>query len=159
MTAFRFRFAVLRTAVMKISIPADSHLVQRRFGFRLERVLHVRNTQLKNEEFKLEALLQQRVRMEGEIAAADTPFWLVSGRQLNRQPIREAPTCWSFERFKQRATRDRNEALRRLAAQDALVDKQRAAIVEARRNVMLLENCARNGTLPGREKRIESWKN
>lgn len=113
---------------------------------------------IKNEEFKLEALLQQRVRMEGEIAAADTLL------ARERQAIESAAYTRSadllvFERFKQRATRDRNEALRRLAAQDALVDKQRAAIVEARRNVMLLENCARNGTLPGREKRIESWKN
>ena len=96
--------------------------------------------------------------MEGEIAAADTLL------ARERQAIESAAYTRSadllvFERFKQRATRDRNEALRRLAAQDALVDKQRAAIVEARRNVMLLENCARNGTLPGREKRIESWKN
>ncbi len=158
MTAFRFRFAVLRTAVMKISIPADSHLVQRRFGFRLERVLHVRNTQLKNEEFKLEALLQQRVRMEAEITAADT--LLVRERQaIESAPTREAPTCWSLS-----ASSSVPPGIETKRGGVWLL-KMPLSISSAPRSwkpgvtSCFSKNCARNGTLPGREKRIKRWKN
>jgi flagellar export protein FliJ len=118
------------------------------FKFRLQRVLHLKETQLKTEEFKLEALLRQRKEMQARIEAAAQVV------RTERQAIESATYANSaqllaFEHFKRRAEKERQEALRQLAAHDEAVEKQRAAIVEARRGVLLLEKL--------REKRRADW--
>lgn len=118
------------------------------FKFRLQRVLHLRESQLKTEEFKLEALLQQRARMQAEIEAAQRI--VQSERQMMESATYSTSAQWlAFEQFKRRAEKERAEALRKLAAHDEVVEKQRAVIVEARRAVLLLEKL--------REKRRADW--
>jgi flagellar export protein FliJ len=118
------------------------------FKFRLQRVLHLKESQLKTEEFKLEALLRQRVQMQAAIEAAERQV------QNERLSIESATYSTSaqwlvFEQFKRRAEMERQNALRALAAHDEAIEKQRGAIVEARRGVLLLEKL--------REKRRADW--
>ena len=118
------------------------------FKFRLERVLHLRNGQLRTEEFKLEALLHRRAQMQAEMDAADLS--LVRERQsIELATYSNSTQLLAFEHFKRRAEKERGEALRQLAAHDQIIEKQRAVIVEARRGVLLLEKL--------REKRRADW--
>jgi flagellar export protein FliJ len=118
------------------------------FKFRLQRVLHLKETQLKTEEFKLESLLQRRAQMQAQIEAAEQTVH--SERQsIEAATYSNSAQLLAFEHFKRRAEKDRQEALRNLAAHDELIEKQRAVIVEARRGVLLLEKL--------REKRLADW--
>lgn len=118
------------------------------FKFRLQRVLHLKESQLKTEEFKLEALLQQRARMQADIEAAEQK---VQNERLSIESATYSTSAqWlAFEQFKRRAEVERQNALRALAEHDQLIEKQRAVIVEARRGVLLLEKL--------REKRRADW--
>lgn len=118
------------------------------FRFRLQRVLHLKETQLKTEEFKLESLLQRRAQMQAEIEATER---LVHSERhsIESATYSNSTQLLAFEHFKRRAEKDRQEALRKLAAHDEIVEKQRAVIVEARRGVLLLEKL--------REKRHADW--
>jgi flagellar export protein FliJ len=118
------------------------------FKFRLQRVLHLKEIELKTEEFKLEALLQRRLEMQAGIEAAEQTV------RSERESIESATYANSaqllaFEQFKRRAEKERQEALRNLAAHDEVIEKQRAVIVEARRGILLLEKL--------REKRHADW--
>ena len=118
------------------------------FKFRLDRVLQLKNSQLRTEEFKLEALLQTRARMQAEMEAAELSI------QRERQSIESATYSNSaqllaFEQFKKRAEKEHQEALQKLATHDQSIEKQRTLIVEARRGVLLLEKL--------REKRRADW--
>jgi flagellar export protein FliJ len=118
------------------------------FHFRLERVLGLRRSQLQNEECKLEALVAQRARMLADMEAADLS--LARERHvIESAAYTRSSELAAFEHFKQSAARERLQGLQKLAAQDLAIEKQRAAIVEARRAVMLLEKL--------REKRHADW--
>jgi flagellar export protein FliJ len=118
------------------------------FKFRLARVLNLKETQLKTEEFKLEALLRERARMQADIEAVE--LTLQNERHRMEAATYSSSAQWlAFEHFKRRAEKDLQEAARKLAAQDAVIEKQRAVIVEARRGVLLLEKL--------REKRRADW--
>jgi flagellar export protein FliJ len=118
------------------------------FKFRLARVLDLKETQLKTEEFKLEALLRERARMQADIEAVE--LTLRDERHRMEAATYSSSAQWlAFEHFKRGAERDLREALRKLAAHDDVIEKQRAVIVEARRGVLLLEKL--------REKRRTDW--
>lgn len=118
------------------------------FKFRLERVLQLRNSQLHHEEFKLETLVRQRAQIEADIEAADS-YLARERHSIESADFSRSAELLAFEHFKDRAAQERQQALQKLAAQDELIGKQRAAIVEARRAVLLLEKL--------REKRREDW--
>ncbi len=118
------------------------------FRFRLQRVLQLRESQLKTEEFKLEQLLQLRAQMQ---AAIDAAVWAVEKeRQSIESETYSTSAQWlAFESFRKRAERERQQALQKLTAHDEAIEKQRAAVVEAKRAVLLLEKL--------QEKRRADW--
>ena len=118
------------------------------FKFRLERVLHMRNSQLRTEEIKLEALMHRRAQMQAEMDAAELSL-LRERQSIESAAYSNSAQLLAFEHFKKRAEKDRQEAQRQLSAHDEAIEKQRSVIVEARRGVLLLEKL--------REKRRADW--
>jgi flagellar export protein FliJ len=118
------------------------------FKFRLEKVLQLKTSQARTEEFKLEALLRQRAQMQAEMDAADSSL-LQARKSIESATFSTSAELLAFEHYKIRAEKERQEALRKLAAHDETVEKQRSAVLAARRGVLLLEKL--------REKRRADW--
>ena len=118
------------------------------FKFRLERVLQLKTSQARTEEFKLEALLHQRTQMQAEMDAADSSL-LQARKSIESATFTTSAELLVFEHFKVRTEKERQEALRKLATHDEAVEKQRTAVVAARSGVLLLEKL--------REKRRADW--
>jgi flagellar export protein FliJ len=118
------------------------------FKFRLERVLQLKTSQARTEEFKLEALLHQRAQMQAEMDAADSSL-LQARKSIESATFSKSAELLAFEHYKVRAEKERQEALRKLAVHDEAVEKQRSAVVAARSGVLLLEKL--------REKRRADW--
>lgn len=118
------------------------------FKFRLERVLHLKNSQLRTEEFKLETLMHRRTQMQAEMEAAEQTL-LRERQSIESSAYLNSAQLLGFESFKRGAEKERQESLRKLAAHDQIVEKQRALIVEKRRGILLLEKL--------REKRLAEW--
>jgi flagellar export protein FliJ len=113
------------------------------FKFRLERVLQLKSSQLRTEEFKLEHLLHLRVQMQAEMEAADSSL-RNARKSIESATFSNSAELMAFEHFKLRAEKDRQNALRNLAAHDESIEKQRAVMVAARRGVLLLEKLREN---------------
>jgi flagellar export protein FliJ len=118
------------------------------FKFRLERVLQLKTSQARTEEFKLEALLRQRAQIQAEMDAADSSL-LQARKSIESATFSTSAELLAFEHYKVRAEKERQEALRKLAVHDEAVEKQRSAVVAARSGVLLLEKL--------REKRRADW--
>jgi flagellar export protein FliJ len=118
------------------------------FKFRLERVLQLKTSQARTEEFKLEALLRQRKQMQAEMEAADSSL-REARKSIESSTFSNSVDLMAFEYYKIRAEKERQGAQRRLAAHDEVVERQRMAVVTARSGVMLLEKL--------REKRRADW--
>jgi hypothetical protein len=100
------------------------------FKFRLEKVLQLKTSQARTEEFKLEALLRQRVQMQAEMDAADSSL-LQSRKSIESATFSSSAELLAFEHYKVRAEKERQEAQRKLTAHDEAVEKQRSAVVAA----------------------------
>jgi flagellar export protein FliJ len=96
----------------------------------------------------LVALLQPRAQMQAELEAAEQSV-LRERQSIESATYSSSAQLLVFEHFKRRAEKDRQESLRKLAAHDETLEKQRTVIVEARRGVLLLEKL--------REKRHADW--
>jgi flagellar export protein FliJ len=118
------------------------------FHFRLQRVLELRETLLKTEESRLEQLWARRAEMQRQLEALDATLQQARSLVRDRQLVASADLV-ALELFNKRVDRERKEGLARLSAHDGAIERQRQAVVEARRNVRLLEQL--------REKRKVSW--
>jgi flagellar export protein FliJ len=118
------------------------------FKFRLEKVLQLKTSQARTEEFKLEALLRQQAQMQAEMDAADSSL-LQARKSIESATFSSSAELLAFEHYKVRAEKERQEAQRKLTAHDEAVQKQRSAVVAARSGVLLLEKL--------REKRRADW--
>lgn len=118
------------------------------FKFRLDRALQLRERELKTEESALEHLLNQRVRMVDEMKALDVSLQQARFSIQSQQFVRPAELV-SLDRYNGRVARERKEWQSKIAAHDAVVEKQRAKVVVARGGVRLLEKL--------REKRKLEW--
>lgn len=118
------------------------------FKFRLQRVLQLKNSHLRVEEFKLEHLLHLWAQIQAEMEAADLAV-RNARKSIESATFSNSTELAAFERFRTHAERDRHEMLRKLAAHEESIKKQRDVIVAARRGVVLLEKL--------REKRRIDW--
>jgi flagellar export protein FliJ len=118
------------------------------FKFRPQRVLQLKNSQLRTEECKLEQLLHLRSQVQAEMEAADSS--VRDARQsIESATFSNSADLRAFDNFKIRAEKDRQDALRKLVAHDETIKKQRDVIIAARRDVLLLEKL--------RKKRRADW--
>jgi flagellar protein FliJ len=118
------------------------------FKFSLDRALQLRERELKTEEAALEHLLNQRVRMMDEMKALDVSLQQARVSIQSQQFVRPAELV-SLDRYNVRVARERKEWQAKIAAHDAVVEKQRAKVVASRGGVRLLEKL--------REKRKLEW--
>ena len=108
------------------------------FKFRLERALQLRERQLKTEEAALEDLLNRRGQMMDEMKALDVSLQQARVSIQRQQFVRPAELV-SLDRYNGRVDRERKEWQSKIAAHDAIVEKQKTKVVEARGGVRLLE--------------------
>jgi hypothetical protein len=118
------------------------------FQFRLASVVRIRELQRRTEESKLEALLAQRARIESEMDEQQKSLdrsWI----STKSQPTLFSADLAAMQSVEQQVKKDRAAFRNRLVAQDELILKQRAAVVEVRRKLRLLEKL--------RVKRHDEW--
>jgi flagellar export protein FliJ len=118
------------------------------FRFRLQRVLELRESEVKTEETELERLLAQRVRMEAERQAQLDSF-LRETVLVRAKQILHPSELVMLDRYKQRVDREQQEWIAKLTTHDAAIDKQKARVIAARGRVKLMEKL--------REKRLAEW--
>ena len=119
------------------------------FHFRLARVLHLREGQLKTEESKLEQLIAQRARMEAARDALEASLQRERVSVKSQQFVHAADLA-ALQLYEVRVQRERKQWAARLAAHNESVEKQKARVIEARGRVRLLEKL--------REKRQGEWR-
>ncbi len=119
------------------------------FSFSLARVLHIRETQLKTEEGKLEVLLSGRKRIENEIEKLRE-----SARQarqtLSGQPSLTSVELMALQSFEKYSEREETACRARISSHTLLIEKQMTVVVESRRNVRLLEKL--------RDRQFAAWR-
>jgi flagellar protein FliJ len=118
------------------------------FKFRLDRALQLRERQLKTEEAALEDLFNRREQMTAEMKALDVSLQQARVSIQSQQFVHPSELI-SLDRYNGRVDRERKEWQLKIAAQDALIEKQKAKVVEARGAVRLLEKL--------RDKRKLEW--
>ena len=119
------------------------------FQFRLARVLHLREGQLKTEEAKLEQLLLERARMESERDALEASLERARASVKSQQFVNPADLV-TLQLYDARVQRERKQWATRLTAHNNKVEAQKASVIEARGRVRLLEKL--------REKRETEWR-
>ena len=121
----------------------------RKFRFSLEKLLHYRQARLAVEQARLDRILAEQRALAERRAALEREERLVM-ENLRRLPVltsSELEAAASFRRFA------RSEAVRLLSLEGELVsrlERQRQAVVEARRGVEALEQL--------RARKHESWR-
>lgn len=118
------------------------------FRFRLQRVLELRESEVKTEETQLERLRTRRAQMEAERLS------LVNSLERATVSVRGQQFLHMFDlaaldRYKERVKRELQEWDTRLTRQDAEIDKQMGRVVAARGRVKLMEKL--------RERRHVEW--
>lgn len=118
------------------------------FQFRLQRVLQLRESEVKKEEAELERLYNERVKLEQERDALAESVNRMSGAAYGQQFLHPSQLM-SLDRYKQHVKKELVAFASKLTKQQAEVDKQQHKVVEARGRVKLLEKL--------REKQQEQW--
>jgi flagellar export protein FliJ len=119
------------------------------FQFRLKRVLELREMQLKREEAKLEQLWARRRQMEADMEALEKSFDQARS-ETRKQAMLRSSDLIALELYHARVVRERKQWEAKIAAHDGAVEQQKAAVLEARSRVRLLEKL--------REKRQAEWR-
>ena len=121
----------------------------RRFSFRLQSVLEWRVTQLELEESKLETLFAELRRIEAALRAteagrAEAELAVLGSEQVNGQELQALGVhCLHLSRQRERLEQERASCERRITA-------QRVRVLEAERNLRLLEKL--------KERRFAEWR-
>lgn len=118
------------------------------FYFRLQRVLQLRETEVKTEEAKLEYLYSERTRMESERDALNNSVDRMSSAVRGQQFLRPSDLV-ALDQYKEHVKRELVRFAQKLAAHETEIEKQRARVTAARARVKLLEKL--------REKRHNEW--
>ena len=118
------------------------------FQFRLKRVLELREMQLRTEEAKLDQLYAARRRMEAEMQLMEESL-KKARTELSRQATLRSADLLALEFYDRHVVSERKHWEARLVAHDRIIEQQQAAVVEARRQVRLLEKL--------RERRQAEW--
>jgi flagellar export protein FliJ len=118
------------------------------FRFRLQRVLELRESEVKAEEAALERLRKERLRMEAErdalLASLERETVAVRGKQY----VHPSELVLA-DAYREIVKRESQLWAEKLAAQDREIEKQRARVVAFRGGVKLLEKL--------RDRRREEW--
>ena len=118
------------------------------FQFRLQRVLQLRETEVKREEARLEQLYTERRRLESERDALAASVERMSAAVRGQQFLHPSDLV-ALDHYKEHVKKELVRFAEKLAAQEAEIEKQRARVIAARARVKLLEKL--------REKRHEEW--
>ena len=119
-----------------------------KFEFRLERVLRMREATARAAESVLERERARRFELESELEALKLSA-AKAGREVKAQQwVRMFPLT-EVEHYTNRVDRETKELLARIAKQIEVIRRQEAVVVEARRNVRLLEKL--------RDQRWKEW--
>jgi flagellar biosynthesis chaperone FliJ len=119
------------------------------FRFRLQRVLELRETQLKTEESKLRLLLRQREEKQNE--QKNRQDALVQAYATNHGlPHLGSAELVALGHFSRRIERECQELTAAIEADGKRIDQQSAVVVQARSRVRLLEKL--------KEQRRAEWK-
>jgi flagellar export protein FliJ len=118
------------------------------FRFHLARVLELRESEAKAEESKLEQMYAIRARMEAERDTLIASFERMA-TDIRSQRQLHASELMALDGYKTRVEREKAQWAAKLREQDAIIEKQRARVVEARGRVRLMEKL--------REKRGAEW--
>lgn len=108
------------------------------FQFRLASVVRIREMQLRTEESKLEQLFSQKTRIESDLENLQKSLaqsWSIS----KTRPTLLSSDLSAMNALEEQSKRDGARFRARLAAQEELISKQQAVVVEIRRNLRLLE--------------------
>ena len=118
------------------------------FKFRLQRVLELRESEVKTEEAALERLYAVRTRMEQERDALSAALARMSGAVRGEQFVQPSQLI-ALDRYKDHVKREMVTFASKLAAHEVEIEKQKARVVAARGRVKLMEKL--------RDKRHEEW--
>ena len=108
------------------------------FRFRLQRVLELRESELKAEESALERLQRERVHMEAERDALVESLRRETSAVRGKQYLHPSELVLA-DAYRETVKRDLQVWADKLAAQDREIEKQRARVVTFRGRVKLLE--------------------
>jgi flagellar biosynthesis chaperone FliJ len=108
------------------------------FRFRLQRVLELRESELKTEEAALEHLWYQRSRMVAERDALVASSECATAEICTQRYLHPSDLVM-MDRYKETVKRELLRYAEKLKAHDVSIDKQKARVVAARGRVKLLE--------------------
>lgn len=118
------------------------------FHFRLQRILQLRESEVKTEEARLEHLYAERARMESERDALNNSVERMSLAVRGQQFLHPSDLV-SLDQYKAHVKRELVRFAEKLAAHETEIEKQKARVTAARSRVKLLEKL--------REKRHGEW--
>ena len=118
------------------------------FRFRLQRVLELRESEVKTEEAALEQLWSRRVQMEAERDTLVQSLERMTGAARMQQYVQPFELVM-LDRYKDYVKLEVQKWTQKLAAHDLEIEKQKARVVTTRGRVKLLEKL--------RDKSREHW--
>lgn len=118
------------------------------FQFRLASVVRIREMQLRAEEFKLAELTVQRSRLESSLTELQRSLDQSWSTQKAR-PAFSSSELIALQALEDHHKRQAVMIRQQLAAQEELICKQRAVLIEIRRNLRLFEKL--------KEERLTEW--
>lgn len=109
-----------------------------KFQFRLARVQHIRGLQAQQEEQKLEELIAGRRELEKAFETARDGLTRAQNELLKAPAVRPADLL-AIGHYRTSVERECTRIREKIAGQEELVNRQRGVVVNARRNLKLLE--------------------
>ncbi len=121
----------------------------KKFRFPLDRLLNYRRSRLSEQQAALDRLLAGKTALEARRAALEREERLVMDA-LRRMPVLGAENLLAADGFRRFAALESARLLEEIRQFASRIEAQRAAVVEARREVEVLERL--------REKRLNAWR-
>jgi flagellar export protein FliJ len=120
-----------------------------KFEFRLARVLRLREAKLRTEEFTLQQTRARLSEVQAELDALKRAAEN-AGQEVKAETWVRAADLSNLQHYAKRLEREAKECSARIASQEEVVKKQAAVVMDAQREVSLLEKL--------REKQRLEWK-
>jgi len=121
----------------------------KKFRFPLDKLLRYRRSRLAERQAELEKLLAGRAQVERCLAALEQEEQLVMD-SLRRMPVLGADDLASADQFRRYAVAESARLLREVSEFASRIEAARQAVVDARREVEILERL--------RERRLNAWR-
>jgi flagellar export protein FliJ len=119
-----------------------------KFDFRLSRVLRMREATVRAEEMALERQRAKASQLESELEVLKLSV-AAAGREVKAEKWVRPAELANMHHYSKRCEREIKEYTARIAAQQEVIRKQEAVVLEARRNVRLLEKL--------HDQRLKEW--